>query len=286
MLRLLAFSALMMTIISFWVKRTFWLWGAFLALALLLAYQAEMITSAAFLPIATLAFLYWLLHRKISGKTKAILILVAVAISVGLTFHFFPGFHNWKVASQLILGKDALPYDFWIKFDKPFIGIFLLAWFIPLAQSRAQVVNILKKALPLSVLGVGLLIVLSLCLGVVKWDPKFTPYLFIWPFVNLFFVTIPEEAFFRGFVQEELHQYFNPLTRMASLWAVIVTSLFFMLLHVAWVQDLTFLSLVFVAGCVYGAIYQYTRAIEASILCHFLLNLTHFIFFTYPALKT
>jgi len=39
-----------------------------------------------------------------------------------------------------------------------------------------------------------------------------------------------------------------------------------------------------VAGIVYGYAYEKTQRIEASILCHFGVNIIHFIFFTYPAL--
>jgi len=39
-----------------------------------------------------------------------------------------------------------------------------------------------------------------------------------------------------------------------------------------------------VAGFGYGALYQLTARIEASIVCHFALNLTHIVVFSYPAL--
>ncbi|NGX47119.1 MAG: hypothetical protein K1000chlam3_00488, partial [Chlamydiae bacterium] len=61
----------------------------------------------------------------------------------------------------------------------------------------------------------------------------------------------------------------------------------FAALHYIWVPNIPFLTLVFVAGIIYGSIFQFTRALEASILCHWLFNITHFLLFTYPCcLKT
>ncbi len=282
----LTFFSLMMAIISFWVKRTFWLWGSFVLIALLLGYQSRVINGVALVPIAALGFCVWLIYHKVTSSARAVLMLIVAIISTGLAMHLFPGFHNWKFASDLILSEDAAPYTFWINFDKPFMGIFLLAWAIPLAQSKVEMRQmLLKKGLPLSILGVVLLAGLSFYLGLIRWDPKFTLLIFIWPFVNLFFVTIPEEAFFRGFIQQELYQRLIPRTKLANVFAIFLTALFFMLAHLWWVTSLSYLTAVFIAGCVYGAIYQITKAIEASILCHFLVNLVHFIFFTYPMLK-
>jgi membrane protease YdiL (CAAX protease family) len=100
----------------------------------------------------------------------------------------------------------------------------------------------------------------------------------------LIFVSIPEEAFFRGFIQRELYQWFgsNPLAASGS---ILITSAFFTLLHLIWVANLPFLGLVFIASLIYGTIYQVTKSIESSILCHFGLNVIHFFFFTYPALE-
>lgn len=281
----LAFFALMMATLSFWVKRSFWLWGSFLAIALLLGYEGKLITPIGLAPLALLAASEWLLFHKTKGGARTLLTIIAACISIGLLFHIFPGFHNWKFAAAIELSPDAKPFDFWINFDKPFAGLFLLAWALPLAQSKKEFSKILIKALPLSLLGIGMIIGLSLYLGVVKWDPKLPLLICIWPFVNLFFVVIPEEVFFRGFIQQELYDRFKSKAVLAPVFAISLTALLFTLAHLVWIQDLTFLSLVFIAGVVYGTIYQITKAIEASVLCHFLLNLTHFLFFTYPMLK-
>lgn len=41
-----------------------------------------------------------------------------------------------------------------------------------------------------------------------------------------------------------------------------------------------------IAGLGYATVYAATQRIEASILVHFGLNATHFLLFTYPAMKS
>ncbi|MFI5334274.1 MAG: CPBP family intramembrane glutamic endopeptidase [Chlamydiales bacterium] len=281
----LAYFSLMMTFVTFWVKRTIWLWGSFLLIAILLALYVKILAPAALLPIAALGLCHFLLHHHVKSRARIALVLVAIVLSIALAMHFFPGFHNWEIAHQLILGQGALPYNFWINFDKPFVGIFLLAWALPLLKTKEEAKKVAKISIPLALAGIFLILGLSLYFGVVRFDLKFLPLFLLFPFVNLFLVVIPEEAFFRGFVQEEIYQsLLKCWPKLSGVGAVFLTALFFTLMHIFWVNSLPFLTLVFVAGCIYGAIYQYTKAIESSILCHFLVNIIHLVFFTYPAL--
>ena len=62
---------------------------------------------------------------------------------------------------------------------------------------------------------------------------------------------------------------------------LIFTSILFGLTHFS--QGFIFILLATICGFFYGLIFIRTRYIEASILLHFLINLTHFIFFSYPS---
>jgi membrane protease YdiL (CAAX protease family) len=132
--------------------------------------------------------------------------------------------------------------------------------------------------------GIILMMFISMQAGIVKWDPKIPTILFVWLVNNLIFVCIPEEAFFRGFFQKEFSQWLGNRA-LAKIVAVLATSLFFTLWHVKGVPSIPFLCLVFLAGVIYGTIYEVTRSIECSIFCHLALNTTHFLLFTYPALS-
>lgn len=280
----LCFFAFAMSFISLWMRKTAWMWGSFLSIAYILAFETGIVTWMSLIPVLILFFCHCFLKKDVPKSLRFLLICIAIGVSLALAFHFLPGFNNWKVASNLCISPGAYPYNLWFNFDKPFIGVFALAFTIPLIASKTELLRVLKISIPMSIVGILIMMAISLYFNLVKWDPKIPTIFFIWFVDNLIFVSIPEEAFFRGFIQRELYLWFGK-TPVAGLGSIFVTSIFFTLLHLIWVADLSFLCLVFVASLIYGAIYQVTQSIEASILCHFGLNVVHFLLFTYPALQ-
>lgn len=280
----MCFFAFAMSFISLWVRKTPWLWGSFLLLAYFLAYQSEIATWISLIPVGILFFCHYFLTKEISKGARFLFFGTAIVISLALAFHFLPGFHNWKLVENTYLSPGAFPYSLWLNFDKPFIGIFALALSIPLISSRVQLARALKIGLPMTLAGILIMMGISLHFNLVKWDPKIPIIALIWLVDNLIFVSIPEEAFFRGFIQRELYNWFGK-TPLAGFASICATSAGFTLLHLIWVADLPFLCLVFIASLIYGTIYQVTKSIEAAIVCHFGLNVTHFFLFTYPALQ-
>jgi membrane protease YdiL (CAAX protease family) len=140
---------------------------------------------------------------------------------------------------------------------------------------------LILTAAPWSLAVIAVLMVGSLGLGFVRWEPKFPPESGLWLGVNLLFTCTAEELLFRGFIQRELQ---STLRRFAGgRWiALVVASILFGFAHLA--GGLTYVGLATLAGVGYGFIYQRTQRIEASILTHFALNSVHFFAFTYPAL--
>jgi len=279
----ICFLAYAMSFLSLWMRKTAWLWGSFLFIAYVLALQAGIAEWISLIPVLILCFCHYFLKRDLAKGPRFLFFCVALGVSLALSFHFLPGFHNWKLVSDLCLSPGAYPYNLWLNFDKPFIGLFALAFSIPLLSSKAEMLRVLKISIPTSIVGILVLIGISLSCHLVAWDPKIPTIFFLWFFDNLIFVSIPEEAFFRGFIQRGIFQWFGS-TSMAGAASIFITSILFTLLHLIWVANLPFLSLVFVASMIYGTIYQMTKSIEASILCHFGLNVVHFLFFSYPAL--
>lgn len=261
-----------MSLVSLWIKKTPWLWGPFLIVTLFTAYLAGVITPIALLPIGLLLFLHFLMIYSIQRWGRLLLFTLITTLSVGLLFHLFPGFQNPSFSTSY--GK------LWINFDKPFIGLFPLALSIPLIASKAQWRTLLQKTLPLILLGIIALLTVVLSLGLVQWDPKLPAIFPLWAINNLVFVCVAEEAFFRGFLQKEFTRWLGTGLG-AQVGAVFAASLVFTLAHVLWVPSIPFLFAVFVASAIYGTVYAATQSIEASILCHFLINLLHFILFTY-----
>ncbi|MBS0629645.1 MAG: CPBP family intramembrane metalloprotease [Verrucomicrobia bacterium] len=282
----LAFFALAMTIISAWVKRSAWIWGGFLIFAFALGYFAKLIEPIAMAPIGGLLILHSLLKGDIKGLARFILVLLTIAVSLGLTLHKLPGFNNWLIVEKAQLTENATPFSLYLNFDKPFIGIFVLVLGFPLLQNLQEFRKMLKVAIPLILCGIAIMIVTSLYSGLIAWAPKFPKISWFFALENLIFVSIIEEAFWRGFVQKECFRLFGDKGFLAGAGAIFLTAALFAALHYFWVASIPFLGLVFIAGIIYGTIYQYTRSLEASILCHWAFNLTHFICFTYPVLQT
>ncbi|MCB1107100.1 MAG: CPBP family intramembrane metalloprotease [Chlamydiia bacterium] len=278
----LAFISLILAFISLWIHRAPWLWGSFLAISFIFAFIGKLIDLKIFVALALLGGAHLTLTGKIKGNLRLIVIAIAFLISIALLGHFFPGFHNWAIGKNLQISPKAYPYSLYLNFDKPFIGFFPLAISIPLL-SRMHLRTVALKTIALTLLGVIVLTVLALYLHLVEIDLKLPHISAIWLIANLFFVVIPEEAFFRGFLQRELNEYLN--TKWSGTFSVIAISLLFALLHFTFVHDLSHLSLTFIASLIYGGVYQATRSIESSIFCHYFFNVVHFFCFTYPALK-
>ncbi len=272
-LGLIAFFTLAMSGLSLWIKKTVWLWGAFLGIALFTAFTAQLITSSALIPLALLGVGHWIMRFPIQRWWRLFFFVIITVISIGLLFHQFSSFHNWHISPT--------PYSLWLNFDKPFIGLWPLIASIPLLQTQEEWRKMGKASLPLILISLILLTMSALLTHLIQWDPKLPAIFPLWALVNLVFVCIPEEAFFRGFLQREFNQWLGGGT-FASVAAIFAVAIAFTFAHVYWVPSVHFLFLVFIAGVIYGTIYTLTQSIEASIACHWLVNLIHFLFFSSP----
>src|SRR5256885_1900126 len=87
-----------------------------------------------------------------------------------------------------------------------FLGLAIASlWGIDICR-RQDWKRILFVAFPLFGLCAALMIVGAFSLHVIQWAPEWTRNTALFAFGNLFFVCIPEEAFFRGFVQRKLSE--------------------------------------------------------------------------------
>ncbi|MES0879413.1 CPBP family intramembrane glutamic endopeptidase [Roseibium sp. SCP14] len=195
--------------------------------------------------------------------------------------HALPGFDNLKVVSGVQVSPGGIPYSMYLNFDKAALGFFLVLFAVKPLQSRSEWNVCIKAAATNFVPAAGLLILLALIAGLVTFDPKVPPFLPIWVFSNLLITCVADEAFFRRFVLAELREYVG-LGRTRGAIALILSSLFFAYYHLN--GGPLFAGFSFVAGLCYGAAYLRSNRLEASILVHFLVNLTHILFFTYPFL--
>jgi CAAX protease family protein len=259
------------------------LWIGLFVLSLVCALWAGFVTPLALPFIALFAgATYVLSNERAPPAYRAVAGTMIVILSAGLMAHVIPGFHNYQAITDVVLSPGALPYRQYLNYDKATMGLLILSCCVPHALTAAEWRSLLRSALPWALVMLALLAALALAMGYLRLDPKLPPVTLLWVWINLWFTCLPEEAFFRGFIQRSLEGALSEVRHGQTI-ALMVAAVLFGLSHFA--GGFRFIALASVAGWGYGRIYQRTGAIEASILVHFLVNGLHFVLFTYPALK-
>ncbi len=281
---LLSYGLLYLAVVCLWLpsptlSRPLWLIPA--ASAGLLAFISGQLDLFALM----LAVLYLLTAYQFSQATgttkKATMGMLIACSSVLLGAHILPGFHNLKVLDTVLVSTDGLPFTMYLNLDKTLVALGLLGWCIPRLSTRQKWRQALHFLRSRSLILLAPIFILALASGKIHWDPKLPSYTWLWTLTNLLFVCTAEEAFFRGFLQRQLFLLWQnrPLQKLLPL---VLASFSYGLSHLA--GGPLYVSFVFLAGLAYGWAYQKSDCIEASILLHFGLNLTHFLLFTYPSL--
>jgi uncharacterized protein len=279
---LLPFIALGLALLSLWVTRGPVIWNSLLAVALVLAWMFQVIDGRALLlSLLTGGVIYGYFRRESPSRQRRLLGGLMTLLILGLFGHFFPGFQDVTLLDRQILSRHAYPTSILWSFDKPLAGLLLVGWGFNRARRRDWK-SLLPPALLLSTVCVALMMAGAYALHAIEWAPKWGRAAALFAFGNLLFVCIPEEAFFRGLVQGWLMEAMRRYPR-GRVVAVLLSALFFGLCHIA--GGLGLMEVATVAGVFYAAAIARTQRLEAAIVVHFLLNLTHFALFTYPALR-
>lgn len=211
-------------------------------------------------------------NPQLQSSTEALLVFICI----GLFLHLFPGFHQPPHVEAVRAGPQSVPFSFSFNFDKALIPFLLLACTPTLFNTAAHPPrhNIVWFAL---VAAIPLLLCLAVMLGGLGFEPHFPAWIWAFMLANLFFVALAEEAFFRGYLQHRLRQ------RVGGGKALWITSLLFGLVHFpGGVLLVIFATL---AGIIYGLAWHWSGRLWIATACHFAFNMTHLLFFTYPALQ-
>ena len=204
---------------------------------------------------------------------------VVVFVAVALAAHQVPWIHNVLVLDGISVSASAARYTLYWNYDKGFAGVVLYSVCVQ-PQGSVQ----WRRAS----LATGAIITVTLVLaglaataaGFVTWDPKWPAILGVWVPANLLLTCVAEETFFRGILQRHLGRFLRGRVRAPALAALLIGAVAFGVAHVA--GGTTYVLLATLAGIGYGAAYHITGRVEACILVHFLLNLSHLALFTYP----
>jgi uncharacterized protein len=190
-----------------------------------------------------------------------------------------PGFIRVELVPAQVLSQGAAPYALAVGFPKVTAGILILGLINPTLASPFGLGRVLKSALPVFLVTTVLVIVCALALGYTRfaahWHALFLP----WALVNLFSTCLAEEAFFRGFVQQELGRA-GPNRALWGGLALLVGAVLFGLVH--YPGGANYVIAGTVAGLGYGWAFLRTQRIEAAMLVHFGVNAVHFLLFVYP----
>ena len=280
---LLCYSVLYLAVACLWLPASIWgqpLWLILAASAGFIALISGQLTPLGLGLAALYLFIAYLFSRTTGAKKKWLTLLLA-ALSVLFGAHLLPGFHNLQALNAVLVSADGLPVTMYLNLDKTLVALGLLGWCVPRLSRRQEWRQLLQVLLSRSLLFLLLIFILALASGKVHWDPKLPSYTLLWMLTNLLFVCTAEEAFFRGFLQQQLALLWKnrPLQQELPL---ALASLVYGLSHFA--GGPLYVAFVTLAGLGYGWVYQKTGCIEASILLHFALNTAHFLLFTYPSL--
>jgi len=249
------------------------LWLVLLGLAFSTGLATSVLLPVAGASIAALLAFSWLATSHGKASVRALFTLLTLLLAFALAVHALPGFNNPLLLKDVRISAQSAPFTMYANFDKGVAGLVLLVFFCRRASSWGDFAAACRsQALVLAALLCGVLGI-SWATGFIHPDLKLSPFLPLFAIVNLLFVCVAEEAFFRGVIQGQL-------ARFSEAVAVTVSGLLFGAAHLG--GGWQFAALASLAGLGYALLYSRTRRIEVPITAHFLLNLLHFIVFTYP----
>lgn len=219
------------------------------------------------------------IHINFSSKSKILSIMLEILLllmSVGLMLHVIPGFHNPIILDNVRAGPESRPFSMYYNFDKALIPFVLIICMKSLFRTDKPVPNRLWYWLALAIAVPGLLLI-AVASGGLKIEIHHPTWLFQFILANIFFVSLAEEALFRGYLQQRFSSVMPPVL------ALIIASLLFGILHYAGGSLLVIFSTL--AGLIYGLAWMLSGRLWVAVLFHVSLNLCHLLFFTYPAFQ-
>ncbi|WP_455210362.1 CPBP family intramembrane glutamic endopeptidase [Kaarinaea lacus] len=256
------------------------------SLSIIFALSVELIEFRALIPLTIIASTTIgtiIFHRR--NKYLFWTFLVAtVVVGFGLGTHEFDGFNNPLIVDHMILTTGSKPFTLYWNYDKAFTAFFLILLYQSVQKPSFVSTGNIKKGVIALVATFILTFIFAYLLGLIRWEPKFPEYLFLWSLSNLFITAAAEEAFFRGIIQSQLYQALSSYTKYAGAVSICTAGIVFGIAHFA--MGFAYILAAIVAGLGYGLVFHLTKRLEASILTHYLLNTIHILFFTYPMIES
>lgn len=187
------------------------------------------------------------------------------------------GFSYPLVWSTEQLYPNGSDFKLYANLAKGLCGYLIIIWLLDSYNKSGQLQAPLSAALSL----LGALLLIGVGTGIFGLETQFklpveTLYFIV---INLGITVVAEEAYFRFLLQAQIERLFkNSLA--GRIIAVAIATAGFAFAHTGGLNE-AFL-LFSIAGFIYAVVFTLTRRFSAAVLCHFAVNLIHFIFFEYP----
>jgi membrane protease YdiL (CAAX protease family) len=222
--------------------------------------------------------------------TRGLITTAFIITSLALALRWIPGFNNLSIVSNTQITDDAISFTLYANVDKAIVGLLLCAYFFsrtascltPNLTSNIKAETNTKFTLPILIIVSTILttLMVALMIGLVSFEPKVPDFWLSFIAINLLFTCVAEEVLFRGLLQTKLAQTIT--SKRFALLAPVITACIFALAHFS--GGFNYVLVAAVAGFGYSYIFYKTQRLEWAILCHWLVNICHFFFFTYPML--
>ncbi|QSH42181.1 CPBP family intramembrane metalloprotease [Lentisphaerota bacterium ZTH] len=279
-----AYIMLLAAGIFLWTKRDI-VTIIFFAVSVAAAFSAGIITLTGITAVVLLGGLCFAGFKKIDRENNFFLHLLVKGLIAGLgfmmIFHLYPGFHNLQLLNKVQISEDAVPYSLFLNYDSMCVAIIIMFFNenLRLKADRGTLMAV-RAGLLFGLLGVIVMGGTGLAMHFFKFDFKISSLTLLFLFCNLLFTCFFEETFWRGYVQNTIADYVK-----IDFVAVLITALVFGVIHIPF-GGINFAVLAALAGLIYGYAYLRYRRLESCIVCHYTVNVTHFIFATYPILAS
>jgi uncharacterized protein len=278
------------------IKQPLWLW--LMVLSTVAGYAEHHINLVGLVILAAYIVLFFGALNIASLVTRSIFMTVFVATSLALALHLIPGFNNLPIVVNELITNDAIPYTLYANIDKAMAGLFVCAYFFTrnkaavkvATETRGKVVDktsttfVTTHNIQQLILIIAGTVLATLCVALwvdlVSFSPKVPDFWLAFIAINLLFTCVAEEAFFRGLLQTKLSQLIT--AKRLAIFAPVITATIFALAH--FIGGWNYVLVSAVAGFGYSYLFYKTQRLEWSILCHWLVNISHFFLFTYPML--
>lgn len=202
-------------------------------------------------------------------------------LTTGLLIHALPDYQGLALATAVPVKANSLATSVYLNTDKVLIAWAIMQWLPVWQHAPAYPATPTPRnamiALPLSILGIVVILGLAVLLNLNQWQPAFSPLLAILVVSNLINTCFTEELMFRGALQTWLQ------SKAGWLTAITFASLLFGLAHFGGGQ--LYVLLATLAGILYGLVYQIAGRLLWAVLCHWGLNAAHILLFTWPMLE-